>query len=63
MTVCRHRSVSLNNEKICREIGEDKMAVCEKTERELSDLNSACSKVFLGTSRGHSKRPNIYATF
>ena len=29
--VCRHRSVSLNNEKICREISEDKIAVCEKT--------------------------------
>ena len=27
----RHRSVSLNNEKICCEISEDKIAVCEKT--------------------------------
>jgi hypothetical protein len=27
--VFRHLSVSLNNEKICREISEDKIAVCE----------------------------------
>ena len=27
----RHRSVSLNNEKICCEISEDKIAFCEKT--------------------------------
>ena len=27
----RHRSVLLNNEKICCEIGEDKIAFCEKT--------------------------------
>ena len=26
----RHRSVSLNNEKICCEISEDKIAFCEK---------------------------------
>ena len=71
-------SVSLNNEKICCEISEDKIAVCEKTAGlrcgKFSDLNSACSKVlvpikifqfqymlnenrFLGTFRGHSKRP------
>ena len=41
--------MSLNNENICREISENKIAVCEKTaglrSRELSDLNSACSKV------------------
>jgi hypothetical protein len=29
--VCLHPSVSLNNEKICCEISEDKIAVCEKT--------------------------------
>jgi hypothetical protein len=29
--VCRHRSVSLNIEKICCEINEDKIAFCEKT--------------------------------
>jgi hypothetical protein len=76
--VCLHPSVSLNNEKICREISEDKITVCEKTAGlrggKFSDLNSACSKVlvpvkifqfqdmlnenrFLGTFRGHSKRP------
>ena len=31
MIVCLHRSVSLNNEKIFREISEYKIAVCEKT--------------------------------
>ena len=77
--MCLHPSVSLNNEKICCEISEDKIAVCEKTAGlrcgKFSDLNSACSKVlvpikifqfqdmlnenrFLGTFRGHSKRPN-----
>ena len=30
-TVCLHPSVSLNNEKNCREISEDKITVCEKT--------------------------------
>jgi hypothetical protein len=76
--VCLHPSVSLNNEKICCEINEDKIAVCEKTAGlwcgKFSDSNSACSKVlvpikifqfldmlnenrFLGTFRGHSKRP------
>ena len=29
-TVCLHPSVSLNNEKNCREITKDKIAVCEK---------------------------------
>jgi hypothetical protein len=42
-------SVSLNNENICREISEDKIAVCEKNaglrSGDFSDLNSACSKV------------------
>jgi hypothetical protein len=81
--VCLHPSVSLNNEKICCEISEDKIAVCEKTAGlrcgKFSDLNSACSKVlvpikifqfqdmlnenrFLGTFRGHSKRPTIGKT-
>jgi hypothetical protein len=49
--VCLHSSVSLNNEKICREISEDKIAVCEKTagvrSGNFSDLNSACSKVLV----------------
>jgi hypothetical protein len=80
--VCLHPSVSLNNEKNCCEISEDKIPVCEKTAGlrcgKFSDLNSACSKVlvpvkifqfqdtlnenrFLGTFRGHSKRPMSFA--
>jgi hypothetical protein len=49
--VYRNRSVSLNNEKICREIVEDKIVFCEKTaglrSGNFSDLNSACSKVLV----------------
>lgn len=49
--VCFHPSVSLNNEKICCEISEDKIAVCEKTaglrSGNFSDLNSACLKVLV----------------
>jgi hypothetical protein len=49
--VCHRPSVSLNNEKICREIREHKIAVCEKTQclrsGNFSDLNSACSKVLV----------------
>ena len=49
--MCHHPSVSLNKEKICREISEDKIAVCEKTQGlrsgNFSDLNSACSKVLV----------------
>jgi hypothetical protein len=41
----------LNNEKSYREIGEAKIAVCEKTASlrsgNFSDLNSACSKVLV----------------
>ena len=47
-TVRLHPSVSLNNEKNCREISKDKIAVCEKTaglrSGNSSDLNSACLK-------------------
>ena len=47
----RHRSVSLNNEKICCEIIEDKISFCEKTaglrSGNFSDLNSACWKVLV----------------
>ena len=47
----RHRSVSLNNEKNCCEINEDKIAFCEKTaglrRGKLSDSNSACLKVLV----------------
>ena len=49
--MCRHRSVSLNNEKICCEISEDKIAVCEKTaglrRGKFSDSNSACLNVLV----------------
>ena len=42
--------MSLNNEKICREISEDKIAVCEKIaglwSGNFSDFNSGYSKVF-----------------
>ena len=61
--------MSLNNEKNCCEISEDKIAVCEETaglqSGNVSDLNSACLKVlvsvkiFLGTFRGHSNRPRV----
>ena len=51
MSYSRHRSVLLNNEKICREISEDKIAVCENTaglhSENFSDLNSACLKVLV----------------
>ena len=50
-TVCLHPCVSLNNEKICHEISERKIAVCEKTaglrSGNSSDLNSACSKALV----------------
>ena len=43
-----HPSVSLNNEKNCREISKDKIAVCEKTaglrSGNSSDLDSTCFK-------------------
>ena len=43
--------VSLNNEKICRAISEDKIAVCEKTaglgSGNSSDLDLACLKVLV----------------
>jgi hypothetical protein len=43
--------VSLNNEKICCEISEDKIAFCEKTaglrRGKFSDSNSACLKVLV----------------
>ena len=49
--MCHRPSVSLNNENICREISEHKIAVCEKTQGprsgNFSDLNSACSKVLV----------------
>ena len=47
--MCFHPSVSLNNDKICCAISEDKIAVCEKTaglqRGNFSDLDSACQKV------------------
>ena len=49
--VCFHPSVSLNNEKNCCAISEDKIATCEKTaglgSGNFSDLNSACRKVLV----------------
>ena len=49
--MCLHPSVSLNNEKICREFSEHKIAVCEKTaglwNGNSSDLNSVCLKVLV----------------
>ena len=49
--VCHHPSVSLNKEKVSREISETKIAVCEKTQGlrsgNFSDLSSACSKVLV----------------
>ena len=49
--MCLHPCVSLNNEKIYSETGEDKTAVCEKIAGlqcgKFSDLNSACSKVLV----------------
>ena len=49
--MCLHPSVSLNNEKNCREISEEKTAVCEKTaglrSGNSSDLDSACLNVLV----------------
>ena len=49
-TVFPHPSLSLNNEKKCHDISEDKAAVCEKTaglrSGNSSDLDSACLIVF-----------------
>ena len=49
--MCLHPCASLNNEKICPEISEHKIAVCEKTASlrsgNSSDLNSACLKVLV----------------
>ena len=48
-TVCLHPSVPLNNEKNCREISEDKIAVCGKSISVWSQTfsNSACLKVLV----------------
>ena len=50
-TVCLNSSVPLNNVKNCREISENKIAVCEKTagprSRNSSDFDSACLKVLV----------------
>ena len=50
-TVCLHPPVSLNNEKNCREIGKDKIVVCEATAGlrggNSSDLESACLKALV----------------
>ena len=50
-TVCLHPSVSLNNEKNCRSISEDKIAICEITaglrSENSSDLYLACLNVLV----------------
>ena len=50
-TACLHPSVSLSNEKNCRAISEDKIAVCEKIaglrSGNSSDLDSACLNVLV----------------
>jgi hypothetical protein len=49
--VCHRPSVSLNKENVSRQISENKIAVCEKTQGlrsgNFSDLNSACSTVLV----------------
>ena len=49
--MCRHRSLSLNNEKNCCEISEDKIAFCEKTaglrRGKFLDSNSASLNVLV----------------
>ena len=49
--MCHRPSVSLNKEKVSRDIRENKIAVCEKPQGlrngNFSDLNSACSKVLV----------------
>ena len=51
LIVCLHPCVSLNNEKVCREISEHEIAVCKKTagrrSGNSSDFNSACLKVLV----------------
>ena len=56
-TVCLHPSVSLNNEKICCEYSEHKIAVCEKT----ADLRSGNSSTEweLNVLESVSSRRNI----
>jgi hypothetical protein len=62
--VYRHRSVSLNNEKLYCEISEDKIAVCEKTAGlrigNFSHLNSACSKVSVPVKIFHIQGHNTW---
>ena len=49
--MCLHLSVSLNNEKNCRSISEDKIAICEITaglrSENSSDLYLACLNVLV----------------
>ena len=49
--MCLHPSVSLNNEKNCRSISEDKIAICEITaglrSENSSDLDLACLNVLV----------------
>jgi hypothetical protein len=68
--VCHHPSVSLNKEKVSREISENKIAVCEKTQGlrsgNFSDLNSACSTVLYSVNISvprHALRKCYLGTF
>ena len=56
--MCHHPSMSLNKEKVSREISENKIAVCEKTQGlrsgNFSDLNSAYSTVLVSSRKNIS---------
>ena len=54
--MCLHPCVSLNNEKICREISEHKIAVCEKTAG-LRSGNSSNLNVLVPERYFRSKTP------
>ena len=56
--MCLHPSVSLNNEKNCRSISEDKIAVCEKTAGLQSGNFSDLSFIF-SVLESVSSRKNI----
>ena len=57
--VCHQPCVSLNNRKICYEISEDKIVICEKTaglrNGNFSSSNSAYGKVFVAAHYFSSK--------
>ncbi len=65
----RHRSVSLNNEKICCEISEDKIAFCEKTaglrSGNFSDLKNTTTLYhrIIGSNWNRKLVPKAHARF